>query len=162
MLIGSAWVIGIGVAGCCLLGATWLVIQWRRRRQRILSLDWPEKFETWHKLKRYCWFFLSHNGWSVAQAGAPEAEILVRNPTHALAVQFLIEKHYYKNVPDHFLATLAAGALKRKRAVALITDFRLADEIVDRCRRRRVYPIYYKDLKSLTELTPTRRKLLEL
>jgi len=92
----------------------------------------------------------------------PEAELIVKNPSHEIAVQFLIERNYYRSVSLHFITPLALGAEKRKRPVALVTDFELNDNTISECKRRKVYPVFYKELVSLNDLIPSKRDFRRL
>jgi hypothetical protein len=131
-------------------------------RRRILYLEWPERFHHWQKMCNYSKIFFRHNNWDVRQSGAPEAEIIIGKPSHIVGVQFLIEKDYYPHLPEHFINKLAVGVQKRKRPVALVTDFKLREDIVLLCNKRKVYPIFYKDLMKLDVIVPTKEQFRRL
>ena len=130
------------------------IVARRRQTRRIVNLDWPERFKNWQTMSGYCKRFLRHNGWNVRACSSADADMLVSKRPHHLVVNLLIEKDHYPTIPEHFLNRSTLAQARRKRPVAVVTDFNLPDDVTERCRRRQIYPIYYKDLASLDKLVP--------
>jgi hypothetical protein len=139
--------VGAGLGGLLYLAA-------RRRRRRIVALDWPPRFQDWRTMRGYARRFFKASGWQLRGSYFPEAEFIVVKPAHVLAIQFLLEKDHVRNRQDHFLYALGTAAAARKLPILLVTDFRLDADVVARSGQHRVYPLFYKDLARLEQLVP--------
>ena len=155
------WMWGVAASITGALAYAFLV--GRRARRRILSLDWPEKFQSWRKLRRYCRLFLKSRGWDVRTCARPMgAELIARKPPYEVAVQILLNQNFYAHMPWDFLQSSARRAERDKIPVALVTDFAVTENLRDTCQRRRVYPLHYKELRDLENLVPSKREFRKL
>lgn len=132
------------------------------RRRRILQLDWPERFSNLRKLRRYSAIYLTKNGWLVGPRRDRQAEFIISKPSHSIGVQLLIENEYYSRIPDHFVNSLVLASNTYRMPFILITDFQLRREVVEQCHKRKVFPIFYKDLGKLESMVPSMEEFKRL
>lgn len=159
----SSDVIWISAIVVVLAGATAFGTMLRYRvRRRILKLEWPEEFQNWQTMCNYCKRYLRHNGWRVRACMSADADLLASKQPHHMVINVLIKRDYWDRIPDHFVTRSALAIVRRKLPVAVVTDFRLADDIVERCQRRQVYPVYFADLGKLQDAVPAIQQFRQL